>query len=402
MAAPKVLVIGTGEYVTGLVHGSESTSDKGAGIVALTLFDLRERGLVSDIILSGSNGTKFPLIRSHFDRLITQRYGLDSSFHSFPPDDQKDSSAWQSALHKLSPGDAVLVFTPDDLHFEMARTAALAGLNVLVAKPIVKTTAEHDSLIEVSREKNVTIAMEVHKRWDPIYADAREKLRNLGDSSYFAAYMSQPKSQLESFRAWAGKSSDISYYLNAHHIDFHCWTLEGLARPISVIASASNGVAAGLGLPTEDTITLMVDWRNNSGTKATAIYTSAWIAAKAEVHSQQRFFALHHEGEVRVDQAHRGYDFTSDTTGHQSPNPLFYRYTPDANGRFAGQSSYGYQSIADFILGKRENLATIETTRHTTAILEAGRISLDTGKRMKMQTTSPLPIAPGRFPDHTD
>ena len=60
MSPPKVLVIGTGEYVSGLVHGSESTSDKGAGIVALTLFDLRERGLVSDIILTGSNGTKFP------------------------------------------------------------------------------------------------------------------------------------------------------------------------------------------------------------------------------------------------------------------------------------------------------------------------------------------------------
>jgi len=41
--------------------------------------------------------------------------------------------------------------------------------------------------------------------------------------------MSQPKKQLATFRAWAGKSSDISYYLNSHHIDFLCWALEGLA-----------------------------------------------------------------------------------------------------------------------------------------------------------------------------
>ncbi len=384
MPAPKVLVIGTGEYVTGLVHGSKSTSDKGAGIVALTLFDLRERGLVSEIILAGSNGTKFSLVRNHFDQLITKRYGLDSSFQSFPADDQKDPEAWRAAMQTLTPGDAVLIFTPDDLHYEMACAAAQAGLHVLVAKPIVKTTKEHDSLIEISRRNKVTIAMEVHKRWDPIYSDARGKLRNLGDSSYFSSYMSQPKSQLASFRAWAGKSSDISYYLNAHHIDFHCWTLEDLARPVSVIASASTGVAENLGLPTEDSITLMVDWLNNSGTRATAIYTSAWIAAAAEVHSQQRFFALHHKGEIRVDQAHRGYDFASDSDGYQSPNPLFFRYPPDAHGRFAGQSSYGYQSIADFILGKRENLATIETTRNTTAILEAGRQSLDTGRRMEL------------------
>ena len=26
---------------------------------------------------------------------------------------------------------------------------------------------------------------------------------------------------LDTFKAWAGKSSDISYYLNSHHIDFH-------------------------------------------------------------------------------------------------------------------------------------------------------------------------------------
>lgn len=31
--------------------------------------------------------------------------------------------------------------------------------------------------------------------------------------------MSQPKSQLETFKSWAGIDSDISYYLNSHHID---------------------------------------------------------------------------------------------------------------------------------------------------------------------------------------
>jgi D-galacturonate reductase len=42
--------------------------------------------------------------------------------------------------------------------------------------------------------------------------------------------MSQPKFQLDTFRAWAGKSSDISYYLNSHHIDVHCWINEGDGR----------------------------------------------------------------------------------------------------------------------------------------------------------------------------
>lgn len=38
-------------------------------------------------------------------------------------------------------------------------------------------------------------------------------------------------------------SSCFSYYLNSHHIDFHCWALEGRAVPYRVMASGSKGVA---------------------------------------------------------------------------------------------------------------------------------------------------------------
>ncbi len=66
------------------------------------------------------------------------------------------------------------------------------------------------------------------------------------------------------------------------------------------------------------------------------------------------------------------------------------KYTPDADGRFAGQHGYGYRSIADFVHAAlsvnagtttaadwHTRLATAATTRPVTAILEAGRQSLD-------------------------
>lgn len=46
-------------------------------------------------------------------------------------------------------------------------------------------------------------------RYDPVYSDARAKAAKLGEFNFFNAWMSQPKSQLETFRAWAGKDSDI-------------------------------------------------------------------------------------------------------------------------------------------------------------------------------------------------
>ena len=398
MSHPNVLMIGTGEYTTGYVHGSAAASNKGAGVVALTMFDLRRRGLVGSLKMAGTNGTKMPGIREHLRRVIGDVYReMDVSFDSFPADNiEHEPQAYQAALATMDRGDVVIIFTPDDTHFEIAMDAAGQGCHVLIAKPLVKTLQQHLDLTEAAEQHNCLVAMEVHKRWDPIYADARDRIRGLGDFSFFQSYMSQPKSQLDTFRAWAGKSSDISYYLNAHHIDFNVWAVGHVARPLSVHASAATGWAEAQNIPAEDTITLTVDWENlASGNRATAIYTSSWIAPKADVHSQQRFFYMGHDGEVNVDQAHRGYTLATDAAGYASANPLFMKYTPDADGYFAGQSGYGYRSIADFVeavISLREGratvdsfadkLATVQETTLVTAILEAGRRSLDAGGRI--------------------
>ena len=254
---------------------------------------------------------------------------------------------------------------------------------------------EHEALIDAANRHEVLVAVEVHKRWDPIYVDARDRIRSLGDFSFINAYMSQPKKQLATFRHWAGKSSDISYYLNSHHVDFHTWSIGDFAHPVSVVATASSGVAdhSPFEINTEDTITLTTQWKNNeSQNLGTAIYTASWIAPTSDVHSQQRFFYMGHEGEIIVDQAHRGYSVATDVDGYTSANPLFMKYTPNTQGYFAGQTGYGYRSISAFVEAVcqiregsanpsdfQDRLATIQKTLTMTAILEAGRQSLDNG-----------------------
>jgi D-galacturonate reductase len=386
-------MVGTGEYTTGYVHNGASGSDKSAGVVALSLFDMRRRGKVGRLMMAGTNGHKFPGIRRHLHNVIARVYkDLDISFQSFPDDSVScDPKAYLAAMDELQPGDIVTVFTPDDTHFVIAMEAVDRGLHVLIAKPIVKSLDEHIALAEAARRSGVIVAMEVHKRWDPIYADARDRIRQLGDFSFFSSFMSQPKYQLQTFRSWAGKSSDISYYLNAHHIDFNVWSVAHIARPIAVTAIASSGVAKAQGIDAEDTITLGVQWENIvSGSLASAFYTASWIAPKSDVHSQQRFYYLGQKGEVQIDQAHRGYSLATDAGGFTSPNPLFMKYTPDEQGYFSGQSGYGYRSIEAFVeaveqvqagLARpadfRGGLATVDDTVLVTAILEAGRRSLD-------------------------
>ncbi len=391
-----VLIVGSGEYVTGFTGDKASQSDKTFGVIALSLFDLRQRGKVGRILMAGRDGSRFPGIRRHFAQGIAKTYsGLNTQVETWPADDQLDPNAYRQALKSLKTGSAVIVVTPDDTHHQITKQAIEQGMHVLVAKPLVQTLAQHQSLLQAAEHHQALVMVEVHKRFDPIYADARDQARDLGDFSYMHSYMSQPKKQLETFKSWAGKSSDISYYLNAHHIDLHVWMMQGRAKPVSVTALASTGVAEQvLNVATEDTITLSVQWKNTqTGNLGTGIYTASWIAPESDVHSQQRFFYMGHKGEINVDQAHRGYQLAKDGLGFKSVNPLFMKYEP-SDGRFAGQQAYGYRSIEIFIDAavsvacghcKPEfydsMLPTVASTLATTAILEAGRLSLDQGGR---------------------
>jgi D-galacturonate reductase len=288
---------------------------------------------------------------------------------------------------------AVTVFTPDDTHYDIAMYAVSKGVHVMLAKPAVHSIREHVALMKAAEMNKVIVCVEFHKRFDPIYADAVHQMRHansVGDFGYFYAYMSQPKYQLRTFQRWAGLKSDISFYLNSHHIDLLTWAIQDQARPVQVAASAATGVASssayGCVPGTEDTITLMVTFALKQGQTATAVFTSSWTAPdRAECHSQQRFHFLGSKGEVRVDQAHRGYELVSDEKGFLSRNPLFMKYTPDAHGMFRGQQAYGYRSFKKFVQACRsdwqtalpEGVATLKSTLVTTAILEAGRKSLD-------------------------
>lgn len=127
--------------------------------------------------------------------------------------------------------------------------------------------------------------------------------------------------------------------------------------------------------------------------KGTAVYTASWTAPTSQgIHTGQHFHYMGSKGDIAIDQAHRGYDVTVDGEGKASYNPFYMKYTPDASGRFDGEHGYGYISIAKFVDWARQlnakvvdspavfdaqDLPTIKNTVLTTAILEAGRRSLD-------------------------
>ncbi len=150
----------------------------------------------------------------------------------------------------------------------------------------------------------------------------------VGRDELLYSYMSQPKNQLETFKAWAGRDSDISYYLNSHHIDICLWMVQNRAIPLRVTASASQGIAASKGCvpETEDTITLLVDFailddsgEVQQGKKATASSPPPGPPQGAGVHSEQFFHYVASHGETRINQARRGYSLSRKTRHNSSP-----------------------------------------------------------------------------------
>ncbi|RKP03185.1 hypothetical protein CXG81DRAFT_29349 [Caulochytrium protostelioides] len=420
-----VLMVGTGEYTTGYMPNvrADSKSDKKMGVVGLVLFDMRRRGhVVGRLAMVGTSGTKNAAIRAHMKEQLADRYcGMDTTVDIYPPDGSpRNPEAYKDAIKSMNPGDTAIIFTPDDTHFTIAMAAIEHGMHVLLAKPAVKTRDEHRRLVEAAARAGVLVAIEFHKRFDPIYADARHRIREaLGPMAWFNSYMSQPQYQLHAFRDWAGTQSDISYYLNSHHIDFHCWAMQGRARPLSVVAMAGAGIAEtpeiGCAPGTEDTISLLVQWETLTAPRHRAIanYTASWVAAAGEVHSQQRFHYMGAGGEVHVDQAHRGFTMTDAALGFRHVNPLYLRTTPNEHGEYVGQHTYGHMSIEKFVEAAHSvnashdgphgsmraehvaarcaaiqrydgTLATVAATEVVTAILEAGRRSLDNGSCVVM------------------
>lgn len=79
-------------------------------------------------------------------------------------------------------------------------------------------------------------------------------------------------------------------------------------------------------------------------------------------------------------------------------NPFYMSYVPDEEGNFNGQIGYGYVSFEKFVdavsafeAGKvtleeldRRGLPTLRNTVATTAVLEAGRRSLDEGRGVEV------------------
>jgi len=60
----------------------------------------------------------------------------------------------------------IVVGTPNETHYDLTKTALLAGKHVVIDKPFAATSAEARELIKIATQNNLIVAPFHNRRWD--------------------------------------------------------------------------------------------------------------------------------------------------------------------------------------------------------------------------------------------
>jgi scyllo-inositol 2-dehydrogenase (NADP+) len=117
----------------------------------------------------------------------------------------------------------VIVNTPNELHFNQASRAILAGKHVVVEKPFTVTVHEADQLIELAKEKNRLLTAFQNRRWDGDFLTLKQVFDNgwVGRVVEFEAHYDRFRNYVEpnTWKEESGIGKGILYNLGSHMLD---------------------------------------------------------------------------------------------------------------------------------------------------------------------------------------
>ena len=284
----------------------------------------------------------------------------------------------------------LFVATPDSLHHEPTVHALRCGAHVMVEKPLTLRLQQADEILGLSRERNLVVGVDMHKRYDPCHRFIFERLiSKIGKPLYARAVLEEPlEVSTETFQ-WARTSNPFSY-VGVHWADLfgHYLRLE----PVSVHAVGQRELLVNWDreggrapIDTFDSMQVAVDYR--SGLRV--YYVNNWINPKEfEGRVNQEMEIVGTRGKIEFDQQYRGLRATIAGVGSKTFNPHFTldvpRIEPGRVKPSCAYDGYGKDSIVVIVeralevelgLATRDELRgtypDVESARHTVAILEA-------------------------------
>ncbi len=118
--------------------------------------------------------------------------------------------------------DLIVVPTPNDTHFPLAKAALEAGKHVVVDKPFTVTLSQARELDALAKSRGLLLSVFHNRRWDSDFLTLKSLLADgtLGEVAYFESHFDRFRPQVRNrWREQAGVGSGIWYDLAPHLID---------------------------------------------------------------------------------------------------------------------------------------------------------------------------------------
>ncbi|KAK3356392.1 hypothetical protein B0T25DRAFT_565761 [Lasiosphaeria hispida] len=188
--------------------------------------------------------------------------------------------------------DVVIVCTPPNTHFALAREALRHGKHVLVGKPFVPTSAEADELAALARHQGLVICVYQNRRWNSDFLTV-QKLLSTGSSQSdgsgvlgclveFGTHFDRLR--LEKPTAWKstlgmGEGGGVLYDLGTHLLD-QVFVLFGMPTTVSAkfVNQREGRLVSGAASLRSRTVCWLFSATKRPG--YSSLFASAWPASK--------------------------------------------------------------------------------------------------------------------------
>jgi scyllo-inositol 2-dehydrogenase (NADP+) len=141
----------------------------------------------------------------------------------------------------------IVVASPSNTHFQVARAALQAGKNVVIDKPFAGTVQEAQFLMDLAADRRLFLSVYQNRRWDGDFLTVKRLIQDglLGEIFHYEAHFDRFRLDIRTgWRETGGRESGILYDLGAHLID-QAVHLFGLPQAVTAdVFAQRHGAAA--------------------------------------------------------------------------------------------------------------------------------------------------------------
>ena len=253
-----------------------------AGMVGMgMIFDETYRPFFENARAKGLYDRRFGLVEVDLASVVTRTGKRAEAYRSAAGDriGGFDSFSGENALEKLADSKPTFacVASPDDRHFEAAKTILSAGSHMIVEKPSVLRLQEVDELVKLADEKGVLAKVVYHKLLDPDHKKLRTLVHDEVLQHVNGGYCSllEPKSiSGGQFAEWiTGRNPGT--YVACHYIKLIDYTFGGKLK--TVTATGQRGLVGPADGATWDSTQLRMTYEYEDGRDGTFDIHTSWV-----------------------------------------------------------------------------------------------------------------------------